>query len=241
MPNRILKESICFSEDIDQLKSDEEVFFYRLLVNCDDYGRIDARLPILKARLYPLKNMKSNDINRYLTVLANLKPEPLIILYTNNGLNYIQITKWEKHQQVRAKRSKCPAIDDVNSTMISSDISGYQKIAYVPENPYPNPIRNPNTDASQNIIVQALSMTQEEYQKLIALYTKEAVDEKIEYARNYAPLTKKYKNLYLTLNSWLKGDIEKKNTPSKPKQFEERSYNETDIEDLYYKPKKEIK
>lgn len=42
MPNRIIKESICVSESIDSLSWFDEVFFYRLIVNCDDYGRLDA-------------------------------------------------------------------------------------------------------------------------------------------------------------------------------------------------------
>ena len=55
MPNRILKESICVSDDIDGLSWFEEVVFYRLLVNCDDYGRFDGRPAVLKNRLFPLK------------------------------------------------------------------------------------------------------------------------------------------------------------------------------------------
>ena len=35
MPNRILKDSICTSETIEGLTDAEEVFFYRLLVQCD--------------------------------------------------------------------------------------------------------------------------------------------------------------------------------------------------------------
>ena len=49
MPNRIIKESICTSDTIDQLSPEEEIFFYRLIVNCDDYGRMDARPQILRA------------------------------------------------------------------------------------------------------------------------------------------------------------------------------------------------
>jgi hypothetical protein len=147
MPNRILKESICYSEDINKLKPDEEIFFYRLIVNCDDYGRMDARPAILKSRLYPLReHMKSDDIKRYLKKLSELKPEPLIILYENNGVQYIQMSKWEKHQQIRAKRSKYPALNDTGTNMISDDINCKQMNAYVPENPNPNPNPNPNKD-----------------------------------------------------------------------------------------------
>ena len=62
MPNRILKESICTSDTIDQLSWFEEVFFYRLIVNCDDYGRMDARPAILKARLFPLKSVTEKQV-----------------------------------------------------------------------------------------------------------------------------------------------------------------------------------
>ena len=50
MPNRILKDSICTSPNIDRVDRDAEVFFYRLIVRCDDFGRMDARLPILRAK-----------------------------------------------------------------------------------------------------------------------------------------------------------------------------------------------
>ena len=43
MPNRILKENICVSDDIDRLTWFQEVLFYRLLVNCDDFGTPEIR------------------------------------------------------------------------------------------------------------------------------------------------------------------------------------------------------
>ena len=43
MPNRIIKESVCYSDDLDQLTAFEETVFYRLIVRVDDNGRIDAR------------------------------------------------------------------------------------------------------------------------------------------------------------------------------------------------------
>ena len=55
MPNRILKESVCTSDSVNKLSWFEEVLFYRLIVNCDDYGRFDGRVSIIKNRLFPLK------------------------------------------------------------------------------------------------------------------------------------------------------------------------------------------
>jgi DNA replication protein DnaD len=55
---------------------------------------------------------------------------------------------------------------------------------------------------------QHLSMTKEEYGKLVSEHGEQAVKNKLEYAENYAKL-KNYKSLYLTLNNWLKADKKK--------------------------------
>lgn len=122
MPNRIIKESICTSDDIEKLSPDEEVFFYRLIVICDDFGRFDARPSILKGRMYPLKNkMKESDINRYLMKLSEIG---LIQLYSHEEKEYLYLTKWEYHQQRRAKHSKFPEPSlDINCNQMKSDDS----------------------------------------------------------------------------------------------------------------------
>jgi len=89
-----------------------------------------------------------------------------------------------------------------------------------------NDIKQDNTDITQDnkgeyskvknkkdiyITAQDLSMTKIEYEKLVELYGKDKVDDKIEYARNYKKL-KDYVSLYLTLNNWLKKDAKKEKT-----------------------------
>lgn len=66
-----------------------------------------------------------------------------------------------------------------------------------------------NKSKDKYISAQHLSMTKEEYDKLVDQYGKVAVDDKVEYAENYTKL-KNYKSLYLTLNKWLKKDAEDK-------------------------------
>lgn len=107
LPSRIIKESICSSEQIAALNQAEEIFFYRLMVNCDDYGRIDARNTILRAKCFPLKldSITDKDIEKW---LYRLCAENLIQLYEINQERFLQITTWEKHQQVRNRRSKYP-------------------------------------------------------------------------------------------------------------------------------------
>jgi hypothetical protein len=108
MPNRILKDSICTSDNLDRLTPAEEVFWYRLLVQCDDYGRMDARPAILRSRCYPLRleTVSDQDVSSW---LASLLDAGLITLYEIDSKHYLQIITWQRHQQQRAKRSKYPA------------------------------------------------------------------------------------------------------------------------------------
>jgi hypothetical protein len=59
---------------------------------------------------------------------------------------------------------------------------------------------------------QHLSMTKEEYEKLVQAYGENKVKAKLEYAENYKKLKDKL-SLYLTLNNWLKSDSKKEDKP----------------------------
>lgn len=107
MPNRILKESICTSETIDSLGLEAEAFFYRLMVQCDDFGRMDARPSVLRARCFPLRLDKVTD-KMVALWLSELAGADLLWMYELDGRVYLQVTTWDKHQQKRAKYSKFP-------------------------------------------------------------------------------------------------------------------------------------
>ena len=140
MPNRILKESICASENIDQLTAFQETFFYRLMVNCDDYGRMDARTKILAARLFPLRELRTSQVDDALKALTSAE---LILIYEVDGKPFLQMKTWDKHQQVRAKKSKYPSPDDgICNQMISSDNKCLRNPIQSNPNPNPNPKEN---------------------------------------------------------------------------------------------------
>lgn len=109
MPNRILKESICVSDSVSSLSWFEEVLFYRLIVNCDDYGRFDGRISVIKNRLFPLKdNLTIKAVGDGINKLASAG---LVALYEFEGKPYLYLPTWNDHQNVRAKRSRYPAPD----------------------------------------------------------------------------------------------------------------------------------
>ena len=124
LPNRILKESICYSDDIDRLTAFEETVFYRLIVNADDFGRMDGRIPLLKSMLFRTKKgITEKNIEDAISKLASVG---LVQCYIVDDKPFLQFPKWELHQVVRAKKSKFPAPESNCKQMISNDFKCFR-------------------------------------------------------------------------------------------------------------------
>lgn len=151
MPNRILKESICRSDDIEKLTYMQEVLFYRLIVNCDDFGRFDGRVLIIKNTLFPLrKNITEKDIKDALDKLAAVG---LVSCYEVSGKPILQLPGWERHQRVRNKKSKYPGPDDSvsdNPLSIDSELLTSDSELRPESNPNPNPIQSLSESESES-------------------------------------------------------------------------------------------
>lgn len=176
MPNRILKDSICTSDNLDSLTADEEVFWYRLIVQCDDYGRMDARPAILRARCYPLRlnTVDERDVTNWLT---SLQRSGLVHIYTVDNKPYLQIATWDKHQQVRAKRSKYPS-------MISDDINCKQSLADAPVI-QSNPIQSNSPAGSGDACAQVYDAYHENIGVLTKITSDKLADDVSEYGAQW--------------------------------------------------------
>ena len=141
MPNRILKESICTSDSIDALDWFGEVLFYRLLVNCDDYGRFDGRTAVIKNRLFPLKT-EGLTLKNVEVAINKLVSIGLVCRYEANGKPFLFLPTWNEHQQIRAKKSKFPEPEIICNHLLSSD-------SKCPRNPIQSE-SNPNTNTKGN-------------------------------------------------------------------------------------------
>lgn len=152
MPNRILKESIRTSDSINELSWFEEVLFYRLMVSCDDYGRFDGRIPIIKGTCFPLKDITNKTIEGALNKLVTAG---IVGYYEVCGKPYLQLLAWESHQTVRAKKSKYPGPEEGNQiendnckhlkTSASKCKQMHANVPVIQSNPNPNPNPNPYT------------------------------------------------------------------------------------------------
>lgn len=147
MPNRIIKESICSSDSISQCSWFEEVLFYRLIVNCDDYGRFDGRTAVIKSRLFPLVDgLTSKNVEDAIKKLVSIG---LVGLYEAQGKPFLYLPAWNEHQTIRAKKSKYPAPDNENNSSENICLQMISDESKCPRNPIQsesNPIRNPNTE-----------------------------------------------------------------------------------------------
>lgn len=221
MPNRIIKESICVSDSIAELSWFEEVLFYRLIVSCDDYGRFDGRIPVIKNRLFPLKdNITAKAVSDGINKLASAR---LVVLYEFEGKPYLYLPTWNDHQNVRAKKSKYPAPEDSLNTSVcgcmqmyadvpviqsvsesvSESISEYEDNAH-DKNVVRKPARH-KYGAYQNVLLSDADL-----EKLKDEFPHD-FSERIERLSEYMESTgKKYKNHLATIRNWAKRDSSKK-------------------------------
>lgn len=107
----------------------------------------------------------------------------------------ITIVNWEVYQ----------SSDDESNKEDNKDLTKSQQ--------RPNKDLTPREEGKKDkkdiyISVKHLSLTEDEYNKLITTYGKRSVDNKIEYMKDY-PKLKNYTSMYRTLNNWLKRDVDK--------------------------------
>ena len=120
MSNRILKESIRMSEEIDALTWFEETFFYRLIVTVDDYGVFPADPVLLMHLLFP----KKENLNRKMVeeCLKHLEALQLIRRYSVAGKGiFLQLKTWDRHQRIRNSKRKYPGPEEAEPSAASGE------------------------------------------------------------------------------------------------------------------------
>ena len=146
MPNRIIKESITTSVTLAQLSDAEERHFWRLLVQADDFGYLDARPEVIRARAYPLM------LEKVSLQVAEARTQALVRvgllhLFTSDRKRYGHFPTWSAHQQKRAQYRKYPQVESCDISckqLLADDINGNPMLASAPEK---RDIRNETLEA----------------------------------------------------------------------------------------------
>lgn len=105
MANRILRDWTD-SENIDKLSFQAEVLFTRLFMKADDYGCFHANPKLLKAALFPLKDIREADLTRW---MDECQKAGLIAFYDEGGKKYLFIKNFG--QRLRAMKRRFPEPD----------------------------------------------------------------------------------------------------------------------------------
>ena len=104
MPNRIIKESIHSSEDVNKMTDFQFRLWISLITYVDDFGRGDARPAIIKGSCFPLRGrITVTDIDAALRALAGIG---CVGLYKVDGKPYLYFPTWESHQRIQTKKSR---------------------------------------------------------------------------------------------------------------------------------------
>lgn len=122
MGNRIIKESICTSEDLNKLSQSAEILFYRLITKVDDYGCFYGNEVIIKSYCFPLKSDSEIPPISVKAWLQEIADAGIIYLYTaDDGKRYLQFVKWSIHQEIRTQKHKFPTFEEVCSKLSQTE------------------------------------------------------------------------------------------------------------------------
>jgi hypothetical protein len=103
MPNRYIREGINSSRAVASLDAGAEVFYRRMLLVIDDFGRYEVDYLLIRSAAYPVHpDITETDIARW---LAACHQAGLIAFYEVCGRRYIAFAKTEPP---RARKSKYP-------------------------------------------------------------------------------------------------------------------------------------
>jgi hypothetical protein len=125
MPNRILRDWTD-SPTVNDLSWQAEVFFVRLIMKADDYGRFAAHPRLLRSLLFPMRDgIRETDISRW---LAECEKAGLIRPYADDEKPFLVIQKFNQRMRLK-KPSKFPEppdeADDLHMTVTRPSRDGH--------------------------------------------------------------------------------------------------------------------
>lgn len=108
MPNRVLRDWTC-SEIINELSPGAEIFFTRLIMKADDFGCYHGNTKILNSQLFPLKEIKIKDIEKW---ISELLEHGIVVYYEVDSKKYLKINDFR--QRLRIMKSRFPQPEDAS-------------------------------------------------------------------------------------------------------------------------------
>lgn len=192
MATRFIKETICKSQDINKLSYVQEVLFYRILVNCDDDGTMDASPAVIRVMCFPLR-LDRVAISNVSDWTEALERAGLIATDTVDHRR-IRVTNWEKYQQ---KYNGGRKNSYSNSYSLSPSLNKDTN----------KEITNKASKDTKYEVKDGVFLTSKETDELLNILGEHKFNELIEAVSLYQLSTgKKYKSHYHTVLNWARRD-----------------------------------
>lgn len=117
---RTVKPEFWTSAQVVECSVSARLLFIGLWNFCDDHGRIVDKPRNIKMRVFPGDDFLAEDIHGFLTELA---VNDLIVRYSIDNNDFIQVTGWHHQKINRANQSKIPPLPNTNNGSISEPSS----------------------------------------------------------------------------------------------------------------------
>jgi hypothetical protein len=198
---RMLKKVICESPRLAALKNDTHRLLYTWLIpHLDVEGRHSADARIVKSHVAPILDHITHKI--ITSALVDMADNDLIVLYSLEGKDYLELQRFSKHQTLREgreKKSDIPPPTDGVPTEFRRATAQQVKLREVKlrEDKGTPPVKVRHLDS--------VFLSRIEYQKLQEALGQKNLDTGIE-KLDYSITVKggKYKDHYKTLLNWSK-------------------------------------
>ena len=236
--SRNIKPGFFLNDQLAECDPLARLLFAGLWCIADREGRLEDRPKRIKAEILPYDDC---DIDQLLDQLAK---HGFILRYEVEGERYIQIINFLKHQNPHKNEIKSvipppqemhqtsPKISGVNQEMyqtnpadslnlIPDSLNPHTDSKCIPEQSSEAPAEQPDKKSTKIKFADFVSLTNAEYEALVAKLGEEATKRCIEILDNYKGATgKKYKSDYRAILNWVVQRYEeekRRNQQDKPK------------------------
>ena len=104
MPSRVIREGFLDSEKINAINPQAQIFFVRLMLIADDFGRLDGRIAVIKSKAFPLDNATQKQVGDWLTIVSQ---KGLVKIYKVGDKRFVSINEF--NQRLRKMKSRYPS------------------------------------------------------------------------------------------------------------------------------------
>ena len=125
MPSRVIRGEILSSRSLGRVSRNADWLFHKLLTAADDFGRLDGRMGVLRAVVFPNRDdVTLGELERWLEELTRCDPDGRgpVHRYCVDGEPFIQLVNWEEHRSNgrRASKSRFPEPPELSSEILGS-------------------------------------------------------------------------------------------------------------------------